>query len=190
MHNLMRVVFLLVLAITLGGCVGNRPTLVVFVGGAGLSQLGDLKTAVSAACPDADVIEISAWDGFRSDVARVINARQPRGVVLIGHSFGCETIARAATQLRTVDLAVLIEPAWDDIVLPRNVQSCLWYQRSEIGMERRAVVHGGGRPITVPGGHNDLPRTPEVIVEVVRFVDRISARHATQERMQHLMRRP
>jgi hypothetical protein len=72
-----------------------------------------------------------------------------------------------------VDLAVLIEPAWDDIRLPRNVTRCLWYQRSEFSMVRQAKVNGAS-PTTIKGGHDNIPHSAELIADVVKAINEIS----------------
>jgi pimeloyl-ACP methyl ester carboxylesterase len=177
---------LLLVALFLPGCATSKPTLVVLVGGAGLSQLGDLGENISALCPDADVIETGGWDGFRADLRQIIRAHPSAGLVLVGHSFGCRTIADAAADLPAVDLAVMIDPAWDDITLPPTVYSCLWYQRADEGLERRAVITNGGRPELVSGDHNDICHSPQLIAEVSQAVRNISARHAMQQRLRDL----
>lgn len=181
---------LLLLAwLILPGCGLTKPTRVLLVGGAGLSQLGDLGMTISAMCPDADVVETGGWDGFRADVKRFATDPPCQGVILIGHSFGCATIAEAAAQLRGVDLVVMIDPAWDDITLPRSASNCMWYQRAnDGGMERRAVIRNGGQPMVVAGDHNDICRNPRLIAEVARAVRDISERRAMQQRMRSMVR--
>jgi pimeloyl-ACP methyl ester carboxylesterase len=168
----------------LTGCVATKPTRVVLVGGAGLSQLGELGSNISAMCPDADVVETGGWDGFRGDVKRAATEPPCQSVILIGHSFGCQTIADAAADLDRVDLVVMIDPAWDDMTVPRSVKSCIWYQRSdEAGMERRSVVRNAGRPVVIAGDHNDICHNARLMAEVSRIVRDMSDRSAMQERM-------
>ena len=178
---------LLLVALSLPACATSKPTLVVLVGGAGLSQLGDLGETISAMCPDADVMEASGWDGFRADLKRIVKERPSRGLVLVGHSFGCETIAKAAAGIPAVDLVVMIDPAWDDITLGPTIGSCLWYQRGDAGMERQAVVRNGGRPILIGGDHNDICHSQRLREEVARVVMELSESKARQERMRSLM---
>jgi pimeloyl-ACP methyl ester carboxylesterase len=180
---------LLLSAVIFPACVPTKPTRVILVGGAGLSQLGDVGMTISAMCPDTDVIETGGWDGFRGDVGRAATEPPCQSVILIGHSFGCRTIADAAANLRRVDLVVLIDPAWDDITLPRSVMSCVWYQRSEdAGMERRAIVRNGGRPIVVPGDHNHICHNERLREDVGQLVRNINDRNALRQRLQKTFR--
>jgi len=178
--------FLLITSLVLSGCGEPKPTRVLLVGGAGLSQLGTLGATISAMSPDAEVIETGGWDGFRSNLRRIIKDRPSEGLVLIGHSFGCQTIAQAAADVPQVDLVVMIDPAWDDITLPRTVYSCLWYQRSDLGAERRAVIRNGGRPMIVNGDHNSICYSPQLIAEVSRIVRDLSDRKAMHQRMREM----
>ena len=181
-----RVVVALVvwLGMMLGGCTTGKPTLVLLVGGAGLSQLGELSENISASCPDADVVETSGWDGFRADLGSYVRSHPYQGVVLIGHSFGCKTIAESAASMSNVDLAVMIDPAWDDFALPPSIRSCLWYQRAEDGgPERRSTIINGGRPMVVSGDHGEICHSPQIMAQVTQMVRGISARHANQQRM-------
>jgi len=134
------------------------------------------------------VVETGGWDGFRGDVERAATDPPCQGVILIGHSFGCETIARAAAHMRGVDLVVMIDPSWDDITL-RPGLSCMWYQRAEDGgMERRAAVRNGGRPVIVAADHNGMCHNAQVIAEVAQAVRNISERRAIQQRLRNLLR--
>jgi pimeloyl-ACP methyl ester carboxylesterase len=168
-------------------CSHSKPTRVLLIGGAGLSQLGDLNALLSATCADADIIETGGWDGFRADAAHIAtDAPAPNGVILIGHSFGCKTAADAAAELSSVDLLVLIDPAWDEIVVPRTVRSAVWFERSEDGgLEARSIVHNAGRPIIIPGDHNHICHDPELMAEVTRMVRKISDRRGLRSRLRH-----
>jgi pimeloyl-ACP methyl ester carboxylesterase len=97
-------------------------------------------------------------------------------LVLIGHSLGCETIAQAAGEVKRVDLLVLIEPAPDDIRLPKNVGLCLWYQRTNFDFFIRMAKVFGPSPIKINGGHNDVPQSKEVVAAVVKAINRIPVR--------------
>lgn len=182
-------VMLLLVAQFMGGCSEPKPTRVLLVGGAGLSQLGELGEALVASCPEAEIVETGGWDGFRADLKRIAAERPDQRLILIGHSFGCETIAEAAVGLDNVDLVVMIDPAWDDMTLPRNVISCLWYQRADEGMERRAAVRNGGRPKVIAGDHNSICHSAQLIAEVTRVVGDISRRRAMQQYMRNPMAR-
>jgi pimeloyl-ACP methyl ester carboxylesterase len=174
-------VLLALLVIT--GCTGTKPTRVILVGGAGLSQLGDLGETIAAMCPDADVVETGGWDGFRGDAIRAATEPPCEGVILIGHSFGCQTVAAAAAELKGVDMIVLIDPSWDDITLTRRI-SCIWYQRADDGgAERRALVNNGGRPIVVADSHNGICHNPRVIQQVAKTIRDISDRRGMQQRL-------
>jgi pimeloyl-ACP methyl ester carboxylesterase len=155
----------------IAGCA-QRPILVVTSGGLGFSQMGDLRRAIEKQCPNADVVSAGWWDAYKNDMAKIIRDKPHEHVVLIGHSLGCETIAQAAGKVPKVDLVVLIDPAWDDIHLPRSVEHCLWYRRSDFGWEREANVSGASF-VTIKGGHNDIPQSPQLIAEVVKAINGI-----------------
>jgi pimeloyl-ACP methyl ester carboxylesterase len=162
--------FLLIL-LTFGGCAAPKPTVVVVVGGLGFSQLGDLRHAVESQCPDAKVVNAGGIDGYKADIKSIATSKKYQNVVLIGHSLGCPAIATASEQLPKVDLAVFIDPAWDDFRLPKNISRSLWYKRSEFGFERKARIVGASPPTTIQGGHNNIPHSPELIASVVSAIN-------------------
>jgi pimeloyl-ACP methyl ester carboxylesterase len=169
-----RVLLLLVFIAGLWGCARPERTLVITVGGLGFSQMHDLRKAVERQCPDAKVVSAGAWDAYKADIHKIA-AKKPRDhIVLIGHSFGCEAISDAAAELPKVDLAVFIDPAWSDFPLAPTIERYLWYKRTKFDITRQARIVGasGARPI--PGGHNDLPHSPELIAQVVAEVQRLS----------------
>jgi hypothetical protein len=157
------------------GCA-HKPVMVITVGGLGFSQMGPVRHAIEKQCPNADVVSAGAWDAFKTDVPKIIRESPHDHVVLVGHSLGCQTIAQSASRVKKVDLLVFIEPAWDDIHLPRNVENCLWYQRSNFDWIREAKVVGAPSPWIIKGGHNDVPQSPEVIAAVVRAINGIRIR--------------
>jgi pimeloyl-ACP methyl ester carboxylesterase len=173
MNQLRAFQMMLVIAICfLGGCA-HKPILVITSGGLGFSQMGEVRRAIEKQCPNADVVSAGWWDAYKSDMAQIIREKPHDHIVLVGHSLGCQTIAQTAGKVSKVDLAVLIDPAWDDIRLPRNVEHCLWYRRSDFGWEREANVTGASSFITIKGGHNDIPQSPELIAAVVKAINGI-----------------
>jgi predicted alpha/beta hydrolase family esterase len=145
---------------------------VVTVGGLGFSQMGPVRRAIEKQCPNADVVSAGAWDAYKTDLAKIVHDSPHDHYVFIGHSLGCQTIAQTATKVQRVDLLVFLDPAWDDIQLPRNVQTCLWCQRTNWDWIREAKVVGAS-PWIIKGGHNDVPQSPEVIATVVRAINGI-----------------
>jgi len=160
-----------IVACFVGGCA-HKPILVITSGGLGFSQMGEVRRAIEKQCPNADVVSAGWWDAYKSDLSRIIRESPHDHIVLVGHSLGCQTIAQTAGKVSKVDLAVLIDPAWDDIRLPRNVEHCLWYRRSDFGWEREANVNGASF-ITIKGGHNDIPQSPELVAAVVKAINGI-----------------
>jgi pimeloyl-ACP methyl ester carboxylesterase len=158
------------------GCA-QKPILVITSGGLGFSQMGEVRRAIEKQCPNADVVSAGFWDAYKSDMAQIIRDKPHDHIVLVGHSLGCQTIAQTAGKVSKVDLAVLIDPAWDDIRLPRNIQQCLWYRRSEFGFEREANVTGASGFITIKGGHNDIPQSPQLIAAVVKAINGIPVKN-------------
>ncbi len=158
----------------LSGCA--KPIQVITVGGLGFSQMGDLRHAIERRCPNADVVSAGWWDAYKSDLPKIIRQSPHRHLVLIGHSLGCQTIAETAEKVSKVDLLVLIDPAWDDIRLPRNIDRSLWYRRADFGFPRLANVTGA-TAVTIQGGHDAIPHSTELIENVVTAINRIEVEH-------------
>jgi hypothetical protein len=158
-------------ACLLAGCA-RRPIGVITVGGLGFSQMGSVRRAIQKQCPNADVQSAGAWDAYKSDLPRMIRESPHDHLVLVGHSLGCNTIAQAARNVSKVDLLVLIEPAGDDIRLPKTVARCIWYQRSNFDWVWQAKVTGAS-PTKISGGHNDIAHSAAVITEVVEAINGI-----------------
>jgi hypothetical protein len=165
---------LVALAAALGGCAKTPRTLVVTVGGAGFSQMHDLRMAIKDQCPEAEVVSAGMWDAYKADIGKIVAAKPRDHVILIGHSFGCGAIDDAADALPRVDLAVFIDPAWNDFSLSRTIARHLWFQRSTFGIEREAKILGASGAKKIEGGHNDIPHSPELIAQVVAEVNRIA----------------
>ena len=181
-----RFLALLIAVLCFAGCAHPEPTLVVVVGGLGMSQLGDLRQEVQRQCPHANVESAGAWDGYKADLKAIAAARPHEHIIFVGHSFGCQAIADAASQLPRIDLAVFIDPAWNDFPLPPTVARYLWYQRSDAGIEREALIVGAGAPRVIEGGHNDLPHSAELIASVVGAINSVqdspsAPRHARNQ---------
>ena len=176
---LTKLLVVLVVLCLLGGCKKPEPTLVVFVGGLGWTQLGDIQKAVERECPHVTVISAGNWDAYKTDLKEIVNKTPHRDVVFVAHSFGCGSIAETAGKLPLVDLAVFIDPAWNDFKLPRSVGNYLWFKRSGLGIEREATIIGAGGARTIEGGHNNIPHSPELIAGVVDAIRRVTVRKAT-----------
>jgi len=167
-----------VLVLALGaffGCAKPEPTLVVTVGGLGFSQMYDLRVAVKEQCPEAKVVSAGMWDAYKSDIKKIATEKPRQHIILIGHSLGCEAIDKAAEALPRVDLAVFIDPAWDDFRLSSTIGKCLWYQRSTFALVRQARIAGAPPAKIIRGGHNDIPHSPDLIAEVVAAIKRVEA---------------
>ncbi|HEY7091161.1 MAG TPA: hypothetical protein VH518_23895 [Tepidisphaeraceae bacterium] len=159
------------------GCA-QKPMLVVTVGGLGYSQMGNVRHAIQQQCPQADVVSAGWWDAYKADLPRIIRESPRKHLVLVGHSLGCQTIAQTAAKVSKVDLVVFIDPAGDDIRLPRTVERCLWYQRSNWDWIGQAKVNGAS-PTKINGGHNEIPQSTELISGVVQAINgiRVDSRH-------------
>jgi pimeloyl-ACP methyl ester carboxylesterase len=168
-----KVLSLVLLAVCFAGCARPRTLLVVTVGGLGFSQMHDLRMAVKEKCPDADVVSAGMMDAYKTDLVALTRQKPHQHIVLIGHSFGCEAIDHAANQLPHVDLAVFIDPAWDDFSLSPKVGQYLWFKRSDLGIEREATIRGASNPTVIRGGHNDIPHSQDLIAEVVRTINAV-----------------
>jgi pimeloyl-ACP methyl ester carboxylesterase len=166
---------LMMLLCCLTGCAGPQRILVVVVGGLGFSQLDDLRKSLEHQCPQATVVSAGAWNGYKTDVEAMATAKPHEQIIFIGHSFGCQTIAQAAAHLAKVDLAVFIDPAWDDFRLVGNIAHYRWYQRSGKDIEREAHIVGADKPEIIKGDHNSIPHSPELIAEVVAAINELQS---------------
>lgn len=164
----------LVLA-TLGGCAQPKSTLIVTVGGLGFSQMHDLRMAVTRQCPEAKVVSAGMWDAYKADIPAIARAQPWQHIILIGHSLGCGAVNKAADQLPRVDLAVFLDPAWDDFSLSRRIARCLWYRRSGFDLIRQAKINGAPGPQTTSGGHNQIPHSPVLIADVISAIRKVVA---------------
>lgn len=153
------------------GCA-PKPVLVITVGGLGFSQMGNLRHAIDKRCNNADVQSAGAWDAYKTDLVAMVKKSPHKHVVLIGHSLGCGAIDQAAEKLPKVDLLVFLEPAWDEIRVPRQVQKVLWYRRTNFDFIRPGTIRGF-KPIDIQGGHNDVPNATPVIEQVVKTINEI-----------------
>jgi len=161
----------------LGACAKTKPTLVVCVGGMAYSQLRTLRLTIIQECPYAKVVNAGGWDGYKADLKRIAEEKPRTNIIFIGHSFGCEAINKAADKMAKLDLAVFIEPAWDDFKLSPNIRDHIWYQRATAGFDvRRAQIIGANPPRLIKGGHSDVPHSPMLIAEVVNAI------HAVHEK--------
>jgi hypothetical protein len=114
------------------------------------------------------------WDAYNADLKKIATDKPRDHIVFIGHSFGCRAIDDAADELPRVDLAVFIDPAWNDFDLSPNINRYLWFKRSSFDIEREANIVGASNPQKIPGGHNEIPHSPLLISQVVAEVQRIS----------------
>jgi hypothetical protein len=169
-----KLLVLVIAAVCSVGCAHPKATLVVTVGGLGFSQMHDLRMAVKQQCPNVDVVSAGAWDAYKEDILTIAREKPRQHIILVGHSFGCESIDKAAAQLPNVDLAVFIDPSWDDFVLAPTIRNYLWYQRSSLGIERQAKIAGASGARVIKGGHNDLPHSTQVISELVKTINAIA----------------
>ena len=171
-----KVMLSVVVVMGIWGCAKPEPrTVVVTVGGAGFSQMHDLRMALEQQCPEARVVSAGMWDAYKSDIKKMVEAEPRTHVILIGHSFGCGAIDEAADALGGVDLAVFIDPAWNDFKLSKQIDRYLWFKRSTIDIEREAKIVGANGAETIKGGHNDIPHSAELIAQVVAEVKRVEA---------------
>lgn len=169
-----RWILLLTALVGLTACAKPQPTVVVLVGGLGMSQLGDVKAAVKQRCPEADVVSAGWWDAYKEDPAALAREKPRERIIMVGHSFGCKTVAEAAAKLPAIDLAIFIEPAWNDVTVPRNVRRVLWFQRSEIGFTRKAKILAGVKPVVINGGHNTVTESPTLISGIVEAINQVT----------------
>jgi pimeloyl-ACP methyl ester carboxylesterase len=133
----------------------------------------DLRTTIKEQCPNVDVVSAGAWDAYKEDIAAIARENPRQHIILVGHSFGCAAIDQAATKLPKVDLAVFIDPSWDDFTLAPTIRDYLWFKRSDIGIEREATIVGAWRSKVIKGGHNDLPHSQSLIAELIQTINKI-----------------
>ncbi|MCL2639218.1 MAG: hypothetical protein FWD53_00080 [Phycisphaerales bacterium] len=169
-----QLLLVMLMAWLLGACAKTKPTLVVTVGGMGYSQLRTLRLMIIQECPYAKVVNAGGWDGHNANLKRIAESKPRTNIIFIGHSFGCGAINEAAEKMQKLDLAVFIDPAWNDFNLSKNIVDHIWYQRSGMGIERQAQIVGSTvTPRTIKGGHNDIPHSPMLIAEVINAIHAI-----------------
>jgi hypothetical protein len=169
-----RRILLLLLLLFLTACARPQRTIVITVGGAGFSQMHDLRKTLERECPDAKIVSAGAWDAYKTDLPKIATQKPREHIILIGHSFGCSAISHAADQLSHVDLAIFIDPAWNDFPLSAHISQYLWFTRSGFDLERRAKIIGASNPIEIQGSHNEIPHSADLIAQIVAQVQRIS----------------
>lgn len=149
-------------------------------GTATTSQIDDLVAMERASFPEAQVRMFGPKNGWMADVAGTVKASKYDRLILLGHSFGGDTVARAAAQVN-VDLLILIDPVvhspgQDEITIPPSVKRCIVFRRASegfwgsIGIERRANINGVASILTIDDDHNAIPHRPDVIAEVRREI--------------------
>jgi pimeloyl-ACP methyl ester carboxylesterase len=150
---------------------GKGKTLVIVCGGLGEAQTGDIVARLET-IPTLTVISASNWDGYKANIVSLYNANKETKLVLIGHSFGSETVITACKSIPFVDCLILIDPVatdWGSLELPHNIGSNIVFYRSDYFGPKTANI-AGGNEITIDGGHNDLPHNPIVIEKIVETV--------------------
>ena len=151
--------------------------LVISSGGFGHNQNDDIEAAVVKRCPKADMVSVAPWDAYKIDLLPVIEAYgQNKKIVLIGHSFGCDSAIHTSFRMKHVDLLVLIDPVstkWGDLPFPCNAVRILAYKRS-IAIGPPVAKIDGLNIQNITGGHNDLPHDPLVIDPVIALINELS----------------
>ena len=177
-----KILWTLLAIFCLAACEKPQRTIVITVGGAGFSQMHDLRMTLERECPDAKIVSAGAWDAYKTDLAHIATEKSRDHIILIGHSFGCGAINEAADKLPHVDLAVFIDPAWNDFSLSKHVGQYLWFTRSTFDLERRATIIGASDPVQIQGNHNDIPHSSDLISRIVAQVQKISREPAPKDR--------
>lgn len=150
--------------------------IVVVVGGLGGSQLKDLYSTIVLKCPKVTVIWAGDNDAYQTNVLTLINNVKKDAntkIVLIGHSFGGDTVDKAADQLESVDYLALIDPVapgWGDMTLSSHAKSYDLFIRSDFIGPRDAVIAGAAYTV-IQGGHNTIPHDPQVIDDIVNHIN-------------------
>lgn len=183
--------FVLILAMNAKGCkrspdptATTKPAspLIVNVSGLGNSAGSPLDPLVNMqriTFPDAQIAYLPT-NGWQTNIGDYIRKSQYSKLVLIGHSFGGDHSARAATALGTegkpVDLLILIDPVAygagnDTVTVPQNVVRCIVFRRKSegagiVGMARRANINGKVEITNLDLGHSAIASDNAVLVAV------------------------
>jgi hypothetical protein len=173
------VVLAILCGLALGFCskpatvTGKGKTLVIICGGLGEAQTGDIVARLEA-IPTLTVVSCDSWDGYKTDIVSLYISNKENKTILIGHSFGSETVINACKSIPFVDIIILIDPVatdWGEMTAPKNVGEIMLFYRSQYFGPKTAKINEGPEPITVEGDHNSLPHSNVVINSIIAKVN-------------------
>lgn len=149
----------------------SAPT-AIFVGGLGWNQLHSIMDALAALRPDVNIVNMGDNNAWMNSPADWGNANPHGKLVLIGHSFGCDTAMRDAARIGDVECAVLMDPVAhgagnSQIRIPLKIKNVYVYRATEstIGVNP-AWLHGTFWSTEVTGAHSEICHNPEVVAEI------------------------
>lgn len=134
----------------------NVDTLTVLVPGLGASQLDNLRIK--------DSVVVNEWDGYKTDLIEFLKNVKYSHLILIGHSYGCNTVLNDAIKFPNLIKIVLIDPVAEEgneLNIITAVPINLFY-RSELIGPVTAKIYNDGIQLTgqiVKGSHNTIPHT-------------------------------
>ncbi len=131
--------------------------------------------------PSCRVVSAGKWDGYKTDLAKLIRANRLPKVAVIGHSMaGMPIIELIAEYRELIDYAALLDPVGPfgvgECEMPDNPPLYWWARRSKIGgevligLEVPLRITNANGPQIIEGGHNDLPHKAEVIERLARDI--------------------
>jgi pimeloyl-ACP methyl ester carboxylesterase len=158
---------------------GSAKTLVILSGGLGSDQTADIYAEICLNCPNAEVISVGDWDGYKADFIGIVNQNRKspnQKVVFIGHSFGGYAVDLATEQLQDkVEYLVFVDPVkydWGNFDLPQNIGSYDYFLRTDWLGPRAAKIPGAAYTL-IKGGHNTIPHDDYLINMIIEHINTI-----------------
>jgi hypothetical protein len=152
-------------------------TTVVVVGGLGGSQLNTIIVELQKLCPNAKIIDAGQRDAYDENIYQILAQNPSNKIVLIGHSFGGETVFRACFGAK-VNYLAMIDPVrnpWGNLpAVSSDVDKYDYFVRSRLFGPYVARIEGAA-PIVISGGHNEIPHDPLVINRIAAQINELDS---------------
>ncbi len=147
------------------------------VGGLGKSQLNSLFLPLST---DDNHVDSFDRDGYAQDVVSVVGAVNADKTILIGHSFGTETVLRIAEKFPNLKLIILIDPVsydpfWaSEMTVPDGITVLYVFYRTDAFGPKTAQLKGNiTKELSIRGGHNSIPHEAQLISMIQDWVEEV-----------------
>jgi len=140
-------------------------------GGLGTDQTLDIQNAL-AGLANVQVFSPDGTNDYKASFADAVRISPADVVIIVGHSFSCDSACWCAQQLMAlgiaVDLAVFIAPVWQD-KHPVNCRKVIWLDPEHSMLPRASVI--GVSLLMIKGtDHNSICHAAETINIIVQAV--------------------